>query len=176
DGEQDPLVPKDYLTQNLIGQFHYMLGLTFESFDWLRARLEFERAEQASPDNDVLFFNLGLIYRRNGLTDDAIACFTRSDAINPRAIANKAKPRAKDKLIELEGEKYRLGALERAQAEGDAALGAMARGSAVWHTRLAELLEKRGETLAARGHRLGAIELGGAPFAPALPRAGEATG
>jgi tetratricopeptide (TPR) repeat protein len=176
DGEQDPLVPKDYLTQNLIGQFHYMLGLTFESFDWLRARLEFERAEQASPDNDVLFFNLGLIYRRNGLTDDAIACFTRSDAINPRAIANKAKPRAKDKLIELAGEKYRLGALERAQAEGDAALGAMARGSAVWHTRLAELLEKRGETLAARGHRLRAIELGGAPFAPALPRSGEARG
>jgi len=151
-----------------------MLGLTFEPYDWLRARLEFERAEQASPDNDVLFFNMGLIYRRNGLMDDAIACFTRSEAINPRAIANKTKPRAKDKLIELAGEKARLEALESEMAQRDAALGAMARGSAVWHTRLAELLEKRGETGAARGHRLRAIELGGAPFSPALPRSGEA--
>jgi tetratricopeptide (TPR) repeat protein len=174
DGELDPLVPKDYLTQNLIGQYHYMLGLTFEPFDWLRARLEFERAAQASPDNDVLFFNLGLIFRRNGLTDDAIECFTRSDAINPRAIANKSKPRAKDKLIQLAGDQRRLGTLERELTESDAALGAMAQGSAVWHTRLAELLERRGEGLAARGHRLRAIELGGSPYAPALPRSGEA--
>ena len=176
DGELDPGVPKDYLTQNLIGQFHYMLGLTFETYDWLRARVEFERAEQASPDNDVLFFNLGLIYRRNGLLDDATACFTRSDAINPRAIANKAKPRAKDKLIELAGEKHRLGALEQALSERDTALGTMTPGSAVWHTRLAELLQQRGESVGARGHRLRAIELESPPSVPPLPRSGDARG
>ena len=37
-GEDDPRVPKDYLTQNLIGHFHYMLGVTFETRDWPRAR------------------------------------------------------------------------------------------------------------------------------------------
>ena len=31
EGEDDPRVPKDYLTQNLIGHFHYMLGVTFEA-------------------------------------------------------------------------------------------------------------------------------------------------
>jgi tetratricopeptide (TPR) repeat protein len=176
DGEQDPLVPKDYLTQNLIGHFHYMLGVTFEELDWLRARLEFDRAQQASPDNDVLFFNLGLIFRRNGLIEDAIAAFRRSSEINPRAIANRARPRAVDKIREIEPERQRLGLLTDELGRKDSALAAMARESAVWHTRLAELLEARGETLAARGHRLRAIELGGAPFAPALPPSGAARG
>lgn len=176
DGEQDPLVPKDYLTRNLIGQYHYMLGVTFESFDWLRARLEFERAEQASPDNDVLFFNLGLIFRRNGLNDDAIACFEQSNEINPRAIANRARPRAEDKLRELEVEKRRLDAIEASMSAADTALGARARGSAIWHARLAELLESRGEPIAARGHRLRAIELGGLPSDPALRSSEGASG
>ena len=42
EGEDDPRVPKDYLTRNLIGHFHYMLGITWESRDWPRARDEFE--------------------------------------------------------------------------------------------------------------------------------------
>src|SRR5262249_7436299 len=58
DGELDPRVPKDYLTQNLIGQFHYMLGLTFEPYDWLRARMEFYPAQQASPATDGLSCHL----------------------------------------------------------------------------------------------------------------------
>src|SRR5262249_7517266 len=61
DGELDPRVPKDYLTQNLIGQYHFMLGQTYEERGrWLDARREYELAVKASPDNDVLFYNLGL--------------------------------------------------------------------------------------------------------------------
>jgi hypothetical protein len=55
-GENDPSVPKDYLTQNLIGHLHYMLGFTFERRDWLRAQKEFDSAAAASPHNDVLFY------------------------------------------------------------------------------------------------------------------------
>jgi len=72
-GADDPRVPKDYLTQNLIGQYHYMLGFTDERHDWPRARREFAAAIMAAPHNDVLFYNLGLVYARNGLIDDAIA-------------------------------------------------------------------------------------------------------
>ena len=90
DGEDDPRVPKDYLTQNLIGHFHYMLGSTFEERDWRRARAEYAAAATASPDNDVLFYNLGLSYSRNGLLDDAVNAFERSHAINPRYLANVA--------------------------------------------------------------------------------------
>lgn len=32
---------------------------------------------KAAPDNDVMFYNLGLIFARNGLFDDAIAEFAR---------------------------------------------------------------------------------------------------
>ena len=77
-------MPKDYLTENLIGQLHYMLGVTFEAGDWPRARAEFEAAARAAAANDVLFYNLGLIYRANGLLDEAVAAFARSQAINPR--------------------------------------------------------------------------------------------
>lgn len=109
-GEDDPRVPKDYLTRNLIGHFHYMLGVTFEERDWLRARQEFEAAARAAPDNDVLFYNLGLIYRRNGLLDDAIAAFERSHAINPRHLPSGSRPRASERIAELAAERERLGA------------------------------------------------------------------
>jgi tetratricopeptide (TPR) repeat protein len=86
--EDDARVPKDYLTQNLIGHFHYTLGFTFEQRDWKRAREEFRKAAQASPENDVLFYNLGLVYVRNGFYDEALAAFSRSHDINPRHIAS----------------------------------------------------------------------------------------
>src|SRR4030095_9962566 len=89
DGEDDPGVPKDYLTSNLIGHFHYMLGATSEASNWPRAWREFRRAQAASPRNAVLFFNLGLILRRNGLYDEALAAFEQSNAINPRPIASR---------------------------------------------------------------------------------------
>jgi tetratricopeptide (TPR) repeat protein len=155
DGEHDPRVPKDYLTQNLIGHFHYMIGFTLEGSDWPRARAQYERAAAASPDNDVLFYNLGLIYSRNGLYDDAVAAFRRSQEINPRHLANEKKPRAGEKLEQVVAERERVSRVEAALAQ-DATLRATAPGSSAYHIRMAELLEAKGEAIAARGHRLGA--------------------
>ena len=157
-GEHDPGVPKDDLTRNLIAHFHYMLGATFEERDWPRARREFASAAAAAPDNDTLFYNLGLIFARNGLLDDAGAAFARCQVINPRHLASRSQPRAADRLAEVTAEAARLGALERTLA-GDERLRATAPATAAYHERLAALLAARGETVAARGHRLRAREL-----------------
>jgi tetratricopeptide (TPR) repeat protein len=85
-------VPKDYLTQNLIGQFHYMLANTLERSDWPRARREYAEAMKAAPHNDVLFFNLGLIFGGHGLYDEAIAAFRRVDRDQPAAGAGPRSP------------------------------------------------------------------------------------
>jgi tetratricopeptide (TPR) repeat protein len=157
-GADDPRVPKDYLTQNLIGQYHYMLGCTDERRDWPRARREFTAATTAAPHNDVLFYNLGLIYRRNGLIDDAIAAFERAGAINPRHLASHSKPRAEDRLVELRAERARLSDLA-AELAGDGSLHGIDPESAAYHRGLAELLDRRGEDVAARGHQLRALEI-----------------
>jgi tetratricopeptide (TPR) repeat protein len=157
EGERDPRVPKDYLTQNLIGQFHYMLGFTFEQRDWPRARREFEEAAAAAPHNDVLFYNLGLIFRRNGLVDDALRAFERSHAINPRYLASHTRARASDRVRELVAERERLLRLERRLVEPPA-IRDIEPGTPAYHRSMAELLEEQGETLAARGHRLRALE------------------
>lgn len=95
DGEDDPRVPKDYLTRNLIGQFHFMRGLTAQARgDWPGAARELERAARSAPDNDVLFYNLGLVYEGRGLLAQALAAFRRSDAINPRGIPGSRAQRA----------------------------------------------------------------------------------
>jgi tetratricopeptide (TPR) repeat protein len=151
DGEDDPRVPKDYLTQNLIGEFHYMKGATDEARDWPRAWREFQRAQAASPGNDVLFYNLGLIYRRNGLFDEALAAFQRSDTINPRRIASHSRAVAADKVREVSQEVARAQALERGAAPQ---LTGLAPGTSEYHLRLAEGLESAGEPLVAQGHRL----------------------
>ncbi len=156
-GAADPRVPKDYLTQNLIGQFHYMLGVTFEQRDWLRARRSFDDAAAAAPHNDVLFYNIGLIYQRNGLLDDAIAAFERSREINPRHIASSSQVRASDRLRELTVERCRIAKVEAALAN-DPGLRAEPPYTAAYHQRLAELLQERGESVAARGRRLQALE------------------
>jgi len=161
DGEHDPSVPKDYLTQNLIGQFHYMLGVTFENRDWLKGREEFRLAAALAPDNDVLFYNLGLIYHRNGLLDDSLRAFKRSQAINPRHLASASRPRASDRAAELEAENARLEKVEAGLAADPSLLG-LRPGSPEHHARMSDLLERRGETPAARGHRLRAQEAGGA--------------
>jgi hypothetical protein len=155
DGEHDPRVPKDYLTQNLIGHFHYMLGETFAERDWLRAREEFAAAAAAAPDNDVLFYNLGLIFRGHGLLAEARAAFERSHAINPRPLASKMRAVASERLAELAVEEQRVAALEKALA-GESPPRTVAE-----HARLATLLEASGEMVAARGHRLRARELEG---------------
>jgi tetratricopeptide (TPR) repeat protein len=147
-GEDDPRVPKDYLTQNLIGQFHFMLGSTFEARDWPRAALEFEKAAAAAPDNDVLFYNLGLIYGGNGLHAEALAAFERSQAINPRHIASTSPAHAGQQAAETRRELARL-------TEIEARLG-----SGLPPCVLADRLEAAGERLAARGHRLRAGRAG----------------
>jgi tetratricopeptide (TPR) repeat protein len=159
DGELDPRVPKDYLTQNLIGNFHYMRGVTAEDADWPAARREFGIAARAAPDNDVLFYNLGLIYGRNGLYDDALAAFRRSASINDREIPSLTRPRATDRVNEAEAERARIEVLERSLSS-HASLSGLAPGSPAYGRALAALLEERGERAAARGRRLTADEAG----------------
>ena len=101
EGEDDARVPKDYLTGNLIGEFHFMLGVTHETRDRARALAELERAAAAAPDNDVLFYNLGLVYDRMALPERALAAFERSAAINPREIPGPSRARAAERIEEL---------------------------------------------------------------------------
>jgi hypothetical protein len=103
-GEDDPRVPKDYLTQNLIGHFHYMRGVTLEATDPPAARRELARAGAAAPDNDVLWYNLALVHRRAGRTADALAAARRAQLLNPRALATPQRVRAGDLVAELERE------------------------------------------------------------------------
>ena len=165
DGEEDPRVPKDYLTSNLIGHFHYMLGVTFEERDWLRARDQFAAAAEAAPDNDVLFYNLGLIYRRNGLLDEAREAFARCRAINPRGLSSPSRPRAADRIAEIEADAVRVRAIDAAAAS-DPALRDRDPGSAAWHLGMALILDARGEVAASRAHRLRALERGAAEAPP----------
>jgi tetratricopeptide (TPR) repeat protein len=154
EGEDDPRVPKDYLTTNVIGNLHYMLGSTLERADWPAARREYEEAARAAKDNDVLFFNLGLIFEGNGLLDDSLRFFTRSREINPREIPSATNPRAEDRLNLLTAEKERVDALMASLAPDVASLRGAAR-----HRRMAELLRERGEDRAARGEERRAAEV-----------------
>ena len=157
-GAWDPAVPKDYLTQNLVGHYHYMLGVTHETSAWPRARAEFERAVVAAPDNDVLFYNLGLIYRRNGMLRRSLTAFERSVELNPRRIASNKVVRASDRVAELRQAVEELEALEEKLARR---AGVLDDGSSQAHLALSELLAANGEELAAQGRRLMAQELGG---------------
>jgi tetratricopeptide (TPR) repeat protein len=147
EGESDPRVPKDYLTQNLIGHFHFMLGSSLEARDWPAARAEFERAQAAAPRNDVLFYNLGLVYARAGLLEEALRAFERAAQINPRPIPGGKEARAPDRVAETRAALDRQRALE-------ASLGIGAPRTAEQHREMADLLEARGERAAAHGHRL----------------------
>ena len=151
-GEDDPRVPKDYLTQNLVGHFHYMLGTTLERVDWPRAAAEFDQAVRRAPDNDVLFYNLGLIYSGEGLFAEALAFFERSNAINPRHIASVSRVRPADKVNEMRAEVQRVNAIEARLAEG---IGVSE--GPEYHRRMADRLAAMGEPLAAHGHRLRAL-------------------
>jgi tetratricopeptide (TPR) repeat protein len=135
-----------------------MRGLVFERDHWLQARAEFEKAEAAAPRNDVLFFNLGLVYRRNGLFEDALAAFARAAAINPRELPSGTHPRAIDKARQVEVDGRAVADLERTFA-ADAVVSGLVPGSAAHHRAIAELLDRRGADVAARGHRLRALEL-----------------
>jgi tetratricopeptide (TPR) repeat protein len=162
DGEDDPSIPKDYLTSNLIGHFHYMLGVTAEPTDWPTAAREFELDEAAAPGNDVHFYNLGLIYSRNGLFPEAQAAFERSAEINPRHIASNSPVRPADKVAQLAAEVERLRAIEESLRAGIA----VEPGTPAFHDALASGLDAAGETLAARGHRLRAHRAAAAATEP----------
>ena len=162
EGELDPRVPKDYLTQNLIGNFHQMLGMTWEARDWPRARAEFDEAAAAAPDNDVLFYNLGLIYRRNGLLEQALAAFRRSADINPREIASASRPRASDRANEVEAEIRERDRLE-SEIESQPGLASLTNDSAAWHAEMARRLAARGAASWARAHELALLEQGAGP-------------
>jgi hypothetical protein len=168
EGEDDPRVPKDYLTQNLIGQFHYMIGSSLERWDWPEAVREYGIAEQASPHNDVLFFNLGLIYRRAGWLPESLRAFERSHQINPRHIASRDRVVASERAAEVRAELQQLQVIERELAPQ---IGPEAPpGSAAWHRRMAERLGARGLQTAARGHALRAeVLLAGAPGQGPVP-------
>jgi tetratricopeptide (TPR) repeat protein len=151
DGERDPRVPKDYLTANLIGHYHYMLGLTHAARDWRRARSEFGKAAAAAPRNDVLFYNLGLVYRQHGLLDESLDAFERSAAINPRRVPGSSAPAAGMQVERARRERERIASLER---EAEASIGGAPGGAVDRHLAIAAYLEERGEWSAARGHRL----------------------
>ncbi len=155
-GEDDPTIPRDYLTQNLIGHFHYTLGFTYERRDWIRARREFRKAASAAPHNDVLFYNLGLVYARNGLYDEALAAFTRSDEINSRHLASTSHAEASSKIAATVAELARIADIE-AQLQTEISIPA-GEGTQLYHQTIAPMLEQRGEIAAARGHRLRILE------------------
>ena len=155
-GAWDPDVPKDYLSRNLVGHFHYMRALSYETNDWPQAQREFQKAARAAFDNDVLFFNLGLIYRRNGLLERSLTAFERAAEINPRHIPSAHPVRPVDKVAEvraeLEAQRNREDALRRD-------LGLTKPLTADQHRRLADALVTAGAPADARGHRLLALEL-----------------
>jgi hypothetical protein len=97
--------PRGVPTRSLIAHFHYMLGFTYADRDWPRARCELEQAAAVAPDDDVPFYNLDLLYWRLGLLDPAAVAFARSDAINPRHLASASRPRAADRLAEVEAQR-----------------------------------------------------------------------
>ena len=152
-GESDPGIPKDYLTRNLLGHFHYMLGLSEMEHDWPSAHRELERAAAIADENDVLFYNLGLIYRRSGLYDEALAAFQRSMEINPRSLASQSRPRAADRLGEVRAERERIAQMER-ELQPELARTPLRPSTTAYQSALAELFEARGETTTALGLRL----------------------
>ncbi|MEO1084053.1 MAG: hypothetical protein AAFY88_07410, partial [Acidobacteriota bacterium] len=154
--------PKDYLASNLAGHFHYMLGITHEQRDWPTAEREMRRAAQIASRNDVLHYNLGLIYRRNGLVERALESFERSDRINPRRLASDKPAQASDRIAETRDELKRKRRFE-AELGAHPSLAPLEPGSAAWHRALAALVSERNEARWARGHRLLAAELDAAP-------------
>ena len=156
-GAWDPEVPKDYLAKNLIGHYHYMLGVTHERRDWPRARVEFERAALAASTNDVLLYNQGLIYRRNGLIFRSLDAFEKAAAINPRHIPSNQPARPTERVEETRKEASRIKKLEVSLAQ-DHGIDISER-SASTYRKLARILEDRGESLRAHGLRLLALEL-----------------
>jgi len=159
DGESDPRVPKDYLTRNLIGHYHYMLGLTFEQKHWAIAERELRLARRIASSNDVLLYNLGLVYRRAGLYARSLAAFRRAGKINPRHLASGTRPRPSDRVKEAEARLAQVDALRADLRSTDPSLTTLDPDEPAFHFRMAELLRTRGEPDASDGHLRCAVEI-----------------
>lgn len=154
DGEFDPRIPKDLLTRHLIAHFHFMIGVTYERRDWTRAARHWRRASELARDGDVHFYNMGLIYRRNGLPARALDAFQRSAAIHPRRLRGDAS--ASVWVERMQEEVARQERLVRA-VRADLGIGSADESAqALW--RIAWELVDRGEPLLARGFSLRALE------------------
>ncbi len=158
EGTSDSRVPKDYLTQNLMGEFHYMAGLNYEQTDWLGALREFQRATELAPTNDVLLFNLALVYRRNGRYQRSLEAFQRSAAINPRHIPSNNPVRPLEKVEEAKNLLRQQQDLEAEIISQMPELRKIESNSEAFHRRMATELARRGHGVAARGHELAILE------------------
>ena len=98
----------------------------------------------------MLFYNLGLIYRRNGLLEQALAAFRRSDEINPREIASASKPRAAERAAEVEAEIAERDRLI-ARLSGAEEFAGLTPGTPEWRRAMADLLASRNRPSWARG-------------------------
>lgn len=85
-GEDDPGVPRDDLTQHLIGAYHFSLAVTLAAADWPRAAQHLQRAAAAAPDDDVLLVSVALLYLHHGRPAEAIPALERAARINPRQL------------------------------------------------------------------------------------------
>ena len=146
-------MPKDYLTHNLDRPLPLHARHHLERATGRERAGSSTRRRGAAPDNDVLFYNLGLIYCGNGLFEESRAAFRRSAEINPREIASASKPRASDRVTELEAEIAERDALV-ARLSSDPSVSSLGFGTPDRSAALARLLAASGRPIWARGVRL----------------------
>ena len=153
DGENDPSVPKDYITRQLLGDFHLMIGTTLERESWRAARREFDLATRAAPDYLPLHYNLAITYANNGLFDEAIESLRIANEIAPRGFprADGSRVNPGERIRVIETERNRVRVIEQEIVASD--LGQVPSDSAEYHRAMASFLALKGETLAASGHR-----------------------
>ena len=165
DGESDESVPKDFLTRNLLGNYHFMEAVSFESREWPRANRALERALEVAPKSDIVAHNVGLIYARNGWFDEGLKAYERCHAINPRGLVQatrsaradeKGRVSCGDAAEQLRGLRDRIQLIQESIVV-DPAFRAGQRGAAAWELEIAARLDALGEPVAARGHRLRAV-------------------
>jgi tetratricopeptide (TPR) repeat protein len=154
-GIDDPNVPKDHDTRNLIGHYFMMRALALEQDRWTEARWNLERAAQAAPDYSPLFFNLAAIYFRNGLLDEALDAFRRSEELSPRRWPGEGM----DVIAKVTAEQERVAAIEEQLRDR---AGEMPSDERMYHLRMAQLLGEAGEPRAARSHQLRAADIASA--------------
>ncbi len=101
-GEEDPRVPRDYLTDSLIGHFHMMRARNLARDDRSRALAILDRASEVAADNAVHLYNAALLYQRWGRLDRAREAMALAAALEPRQLPGPAGIRPSELLIELE--------------------------------------------------------------------------